>query len=437
MTTSTTAELEHWVNDARRRSLWLLDDLSDEQLIGPRLKIVNPLLWEIGHVAWFQERWVLREALGRDPLWPKADQWFDSTPVSHDVRWDLPLPSRTAMVQYAADVHRHVLAALDQLDERLEYFVKLALFHEDMHTEAFTYTRQTLGYPPPRSWEEETSATAAESSCGSHRGDVYFAGGVFMLGSSSGANFVFDNEQWAHRVEIAPFAIARCAVTQAEFAEFVDGGGYEHRELWTDAGWSWRESEQATQPVYWRRDDGGAWQRRVFDHSRPLEPNLPMMHVNYHEAAAYCRWAGRRLPTEAEWEFAASVGSAEAKQPLSSEKRRYPWGDEPPTVDRANLDWREGGTIAVDSLAAGDSADGCRQMIGNVWEWTATPFAPYPGFSPGPYRAYSQPWFGTHQVLRGGCWATRSRLIRNAYRNYYTPDRRDIWAGFRTCAVDL
>ncbi|MEK7831745.1 MAG: SUMF1/EgtB/PvdO family nonheme iron enzyme, partial [Acidobacteriota bacterium] len=148
---------------------------------------------------------------------------------------------------------------------------------------------------------------------------------------------------------------------------------------------------------------------------------------NWFEADAYCRWAGRRLPTEAEWEMAASSDS-------SGGKRIFPWGDEAPTPERANLDWLDGGLLPVDALPTGDSAFGCRQMIGNVWEWTVTDFAPFGGFAPGPYKEYSAPWFGDHKVLRGGCWATRSRLIRNGYRNFYKPDRRDVWAGFRTCA---
>jgi iron(II)-dependent oxidoreductase len=208
--------------------------------------------------------------------------------------------------------------------------------------------------------------------------------------------------------------------------------------LWSAEGWRWRESVNAEHPVYWRPAGKDQWEQRVFDQWLPLEPSLPVIHVNWHEAEAYCRWARRRLPTEAEWEMAASCEPAPDGRAITSRKRRYPWGDEPPTPDRANLDWRAlklGGCIPVNALPAGDSAFGVRQMIGNVWEWTATDFNAYPGFEPGPYKEYSAPWFGDHKVLRGGCWATRSRLIRNCYRNFYQPDRRDVWAGFRTCAL--
>jgi gamma-glutamyl hercynylcysteine S-oxide synthase len=167
----------------------------------------------------------------------------------------------------------------------------------------------------------------------------------------------------------------------------------------------------------------------------PLEDHLPVLHVNWHEASAYCRWAGRRLPTEAEWEMAACAEAKPDGGGIAERTRLYPWGDEPPTPERANLDWRNMGGIAVHALPAGESAFGCRQMIGNVWEWTSSTFGPFPGFVPGPYKEYSTPWFGDHKVLRGGCWVTRSRLARNHYRNFYKPDRHDVWAGFRTCAL--
>jgi iron(II)-dependent oxidoreductase len=222
---------------------------------------------------------------------------------------------------------------------------------------------------------------------------------------------------------VAPFAIARAPVTQAEFAAFVDDRGYERQKLWDAAAWEWRQLNDAAHPVYWRRQPGG-WLRRDFDRWLPLEPHRPVLHVSWHEATAYCRWAGRRLPTEVEWELAAA-GSA---------KRRFPWGDESP-AGQANLDSVRLCCADVAAFADGDSPFGCRQMIGNVWEWTASDFLPYPGFVVDPYREYSQPWFGTHKALRGGCWASRGRLLRNTWRNFYLPGRRDIWAGFRTCAL--
>jgi iron(II)-dependent oxidoreductase len=325
-----------------------------------------------------------------------------------------------------------VLAAvLDRLDAgplSLEdtYYILLSVFHEDMHGEAFAYTRQTLAYPAPRLG---TAPAGRAHPAGPWPGDVTVPAGGFLLGALPGEPFVFDNEKWAHPVDHPAFAIARAPVTQEQFAAFVEAGGYSRREFWGEDGWRWREAAGASHPVYWRRERGG-WQRRHFDRWLPLEPHRPVLHVNWFEADAYCRWAGRRLPTEVEWEAATNAASC------LSAKRRFPWGDADPGPDHANLDGRLIGCLDVSACAAGDSPLGCRQLVGNVWEWTASAFVPYPGFAPDPYEEYSRPWFGTHKVLRGGCWLTRARLLRNTYRNFYRPDRRDVWAGFRTCAVE-
>jgi iron(II)-dependent oxidoreductase len=433
------ALLAEWLRDARQRTLDLIADRSDDQLLGPRLAIVNPPLWEIGHLAWFAEHWILRHARRQPPLRSDADALYDSSAVPHATRWDLPLPSRAATLDYMRQVLERVLDVLDRgptLQER--YFILLAIFHEDMHGEAFFYTRQTLGYSRPRltplannslsrdrkgAVEDRPLPYGRGSDC---RGDGFVGGGTFLLGATPDEPFVFDNEKWAHPVPLRPFTIARAPVTQAEFAAFVEDNGYRRPELWSEAGWHWRQTAKAEQPLYWQRQ-GQDWLRRDFDRWLPLEPHRPVIHVNWYEAEAYCRWAGRRLPSEAEWEAAAS-GPAP--------KRRYPWGDAPPDATRAQLDGYALGCCDVAALPEGDSACGCRQMIGNVWEWTADDFGPYPGFTPDPYRDYSQPWFGTHKVLRGGAWPTRARLLRNTWRNFYKPDRRDVWAGFRTCAID-
>jgi iron(II)-dependent oxidoreductase len=427
-------ELERALVDARQRTLALVADLGDEQLRGPRLATVNPLLWEIGHVAWFQELWVLRHALGEAPIRADGDALWDSGAIAHDTRWDLPLPPRPETLRYMAEVCDRVRDRLgrEALPAALAYFVRYTTFHEDMHDEAFTYTRQTLDYRAPALSGHPGTGGAAQA--GAWRGDARVPGGPFVLGARADEPFVFDNEKWAHPVMLAPFAIARAPVSQSEFAEFVEDRGYGRKELWSDAGWRWREGAGAERPVYWRRA-GRGWERRDFDRWVPLEPHRPVIHVGWFEAEAYCGWARRRLPTEAEWEAAAAGEPDASGRSLSPRKRRFPWGDEPPTPERANLDGLALGGVDVAERSAGDSAFGCRQMIGNVWEWTASDFAPYPGFVADAYRDYSQPWFGTHKVLRGGAWVTRGRLIRNTWRNFYTPDRRDVWAGFRTCAV--
>ena len=423
------------VIDTRQRSLELLRDLNEDQLFGPRLPIVNPPLWEMGHLAWFGEKWVLRHAGERPPLRGDADSLFDSSVVPHDTRWDLPLPPRAATMDYMNQVQERILDVVHRGPTAEEaYFILLSVFHEDMHGEAFLYTRQTLGYSRPRLSPPGGYAIGqtegGSEGAGPLPGDVQIPGGTFRLGAGRDEPFVFDNEKWAHPVPLRPFAIARAPVTQAEFAAFVADDGYRRSELWGPAGWRWRQAGEVWHPIHWR-SEGNGWLRRDFDRWLPLEPHRPVIHVNWYEAEAYCRWAGRRLPTEAEWETAAAASGND----LSAPKRRFPWGDEPPNPARAQLDGYRLGCCNVAALPAGDSHFGCRQMIGNVWEWTASDFLPYPGFVADPYRDYSQPWFGTHKVLRGGAWTTRSRLLRNTWRNFYQPDRRDVWAGFRTCAL--
>jgi gamma-glutamyl hercynylcysteine S-oxide synthase len=461
----TSRDLIAIMHEFRARTLDLVADLDDQQMIGPRLPTVNPPLWEIGHVAWFQEFWVLRHLRKQKGLIENGDQVYNSTDVAHDTRWELLLPSRDATLRYMEAVLSHAVDALDcarPLSPEEFYFYLLATFHEGMHAEALAYTRQTLGYPAPRFASSETGAPGAHPAETMDLADVEIPGGEFLIGATPDFPFVFDNEKWAHPVEVKPFRIARTPVTNGEFLAFVEDGGYRKRQFWSDEGWRWlevggapqlensfagffnqtmgdrretrRTEERLAHPVYWRREASGRWRQRLFDRYVPFNERLPVVHVTWHEAGAYCNWAGRRLPSEAEWEMAASAEPSSDGRGISQHRRRFPWGNDPPTAARANLDWDNLGVVEVGACVEGDSAFGCRQMTGNVWEWTANSFSPYPGFSIDPYKEYSKPWFGTHKVLRGGCWATRSLLIRNTWRNFYTPDRNDVWAGFRTCA---
>jgi len=393
--------LERDLLASRERSARVTADLDGERLLGPHLPIVNPPLWEIGHVGWFQERWCLRlqpSGALADSMLPGADALYDSAAVAHDTRWDLPLPNLAATRAYLANVLERVRERLDREPDSdwVQYFVRLATFHEDVHAEAFHYTRQTLGYPDPFGAPPAAAVPAP-------RGDAEYPGGRFRLGAEPDEGFVFDNEKWAHEVEVAPFKMARAAVTNAEFLDYVMAGG--------------------PAPRYWRKADG-VWLQRRFDRWVPPAPEEPVLHVDWNEAQAYCRWARRRLPTEAEWEYAAATAA----------KQRYPWGDDEPSPMRANLGGA--GVRTVGDCVAGGNPAGARQLIGNVWEWTASTFAPYPGFVVDPYSEYSAPWFGTHKVLRGGSFATPARLIRNTWRNFYTADRGDVFTGFRTCAID-
>jgi iron(II)-dependent oxidoreductase len=434
MDESIIAELKAGLVASREHSTRVAAGFEGERLLGPKLAIVNPPLWELGHVAWFQEYWCLRrrgEDLVADCLVRGGDALYDSAKVAHDTRWDLPLPGLEATLSYQAEVLERVQRRLEREPENRElaYFAQLATFHEDMHAEAFHYTRQTLGYEDPYPMADGPSTHSGQArrmaDGAGPPGDVELAGGAFMLGAEPGGDFVFDNEKWAHEVRIAPFHIARAPVTNAQYLEFVQAGGYARREWWSDEGWAWKSREGLQAPKYWIEQDGG-WAQKRFDRIGPLRPALPVVHVNWHEANAYCRFADRRLPTEVEWEYAASWDRC------TQRKLAYPWGAEAPAAGHANLEGA--GPVETGSFAGGDAASGCRQMIGNAWEWTENTFAPYPGFVVDPYKEYSEPWFGTHKVLRGGSFATTRRLIRNTWRNFYTPDRYDVFAGFRTCA---
>jgi iron(II)-dependent oxidoreductase len=411
------AELRAQLQDARARTLALVGELPLAARLGPRLAIVNPPLWELGHVGWFQERWLLRRD-GEGPARDGADRLYDSARVANDTRWDLPLPSWQETLDDLARGLERALALLDEGREEDASFARLALLHEDMHGEALLYTRQTLAYPPP---PIPGAALAPPPGAGALPGDVGVPGGTYVLGDAGGDPWAMDNERPPRAVELASFRIARAPVTQAELAELVDAGGYARRALWSEEGWAWRERAGAELPAYWRRAAGGGYEVRRYDRWEPLAPHRPALHVNAHEAEAFCRFAGRRLPTEEEWEVAAGPG------------RRWPWGDAEPGPAHARLEAAALAPGDVGDCAAGDAACGARQLTGNVWEWTASPFLPHSGFVPGPYREYSEPWFGNHRVLRGGSFATRARLARVSYRNFFTPDRRDVLAGFRTC----
>ena len=428
---ATPRELSRQLREGRERTCRLTEDLTHDQLMGPMLPIVNPVLWEIGHVGWFHEFWTLRHVHGQESLLERSDRLWNSSTVAHDTRWDLDLPDRAGVFGYMADVLEQQLDHLGgDVSAPARYFYELSIRHEDMHVEALAYTRQTLGYARPHG----LGAPAPEHA-GAWAGDAKVPGGRWRLGATPDDGFVFDNEKWAHEVGLAPFEIAKAPVTNAEFAAFVEAGGYLRRELWSEEGWAWRERSGADKPVYWLAKDGGQWTWRRHGKTETLAPNAPVVFVTWYEADAWCRFAKRRLPTEAEWEAAAIGEPSRDGSRLSEVKRRWPWGEAAPTSEHANLDFAAGDPIDVAGCAAGDSAFGCRQMIGNVWEWTASDFVPFAGFSADPYEDYSRPWFGTRKVLRGGAFATSARIARPLYRNFFTPDRNDVIAGFRTCAL--
>lgn len=432
----TTTQLIAMMQDARSRTRELVDDLSDEQLIGPKLATVNPLRWEIGHVAYFYEYFILRQLYGYESVLgnQQADALYDSINVHHETRWDLPLLSREQTHQYMQNVLDALINRLHdngaEASEQDSFIYQFGVFHEDMHTEAFIWGRQTLAYPTPKFALAED--VTGHRQAGAYPGYVDVPGGTFMLGATIEAPFMFDNEKYAHEVRVEPFSIAKAPVTNAGFAAFIEEGGYQRDEFWSEEGLRWRQQNNAEHPGYWQRDGDDGWLMRKFDQWYPLAANEAVIHITWYEADAYCRWAGVRLPTEIEWEVAA-LGEPDAAGNLAATKRRYPWGNEIPDATHASLDGRALGCIDVAALPAGDSAFGCRQMLGNVWEWTSDTFQPFPGFSADAYKEYSTMLFGDTKVLRGGAWTSRSRMMHGTYRNFFEPDRWNIFSGFRTC----
>ena len=431
-----TAHLIKIMQDARLRTLDLVKGLSPEQLIGPKIDTINPLLWEIGHVAYFYEYFILRKMYGYDSLLgQKADDLYDSIKIHHKARWDLPLLSLEEILKYMENVQTRLIERLDDgLANKSDSFIyQYGVFHEDMHTEAFLWARQMLGLPSPE-FSNYKKNNYAEIGGGSHPGFVDVPGGIFDLGGSDEQPFIFDNEKWSHPVFFEPFSIAKAPVTNSEFATFVEDKGYQRDELWSKEGLIWRNKKNNQYPCYWKLLRKNYWGVRLFDEIIPLPPNQPVCHVNWHEANAYCEWAGLRLPREVEWEVAA-LADISSQGGLSPVKRVYPWGSSPPTPKKANFDGVRIGCTDVGALPDGDSALGCRQMLGNIWEWTADTFQPYPGFSADTYKEYSSMLFGTTKVLRGGAWTARSRMLHSTYRNFFEPVRQDIFSGFRTCKV--
>ena len=412
----------------RNSTLAIYSHLTDGQLQVPQLPTVNPPLWELGHLAWFQEHWCRRHKTDRALLpsrYPHFDDWYDSSVIAHAARWALPHPDRQVILQQMRETLDDALNELAQADDAGRYFFELALRHEAMHAEALRMTLQTLALPAPPRVDSTLRDPPLRAGAATAPSDVAFAGGVFLMGTQpQTSRFVFDNEKWAHPVRVDAFAIANQCVSNAEFARFVDDGGYARQECWSGPGWAWRSSASADHPVYWR-NDGRAWLARTNDRWQRVDAAHPVIHVNLHEAQAYCAWAGRRLPAEAEWEFAATAGGS----PVT-----FPWGDDAARLRDCVLDART--DRPAPAAAAAGSLGPLLHLIGNVWEWTETPFLPYPGFAPDPYADYSAPWFGDHTVLRGGSFVTSPWLIHSRFRNFYTPERRDMFAGFRTCALN-
>jgi len=417
------------LDEARRRSLALLDRLSEEQQLAQHSPLMSPLVWDLAHVGNYEELWLLRELAAIPPTSPVYDDIYNAFDHPRATRTALPLLGPAEARRYIADVRGVALDVLDGLefdagkpllDEAFVY--GMVIQHEHQHDETMLATLQLMdgGYrpvaPPPPPGGPLPSA------------EVRVAGGRFVMGTDT-EPWAYDNERPAHDVELAPFSIDTAPVTNEAFSEFMADGGYDARNLWAPAGWTWRSDNGISHPGTWRAEGDGGWSRLRLGWKEELPMDEPVQHVSWYEADAFARWAGKRLPTEAEWEMAASWDPR-------GNKRRHPWGDDDVSSTRANLGQRHYRPAAVGAYPDGVSPWGCHQMLGDVWEWTSSDFAAYPGFASFPYREYSEVFFGTdYKVLRGGSWATHPSAIRTTFRNWDFPTRRQIFSGFR-CARD-
>ncbi len=415
--------------EARERTLSLVESVSEHNLTRQHDRLMSPLVWDLGHIAAFEDLWLCQRAGGLEPLHPELADIYDAAETPRPVRGHVRHLPHGEALEFLGDVRARSMEVLDRTtldpdgrDPRSGAFAwEMVIQHEHQHCETMlqTLTLAAPGvYSPARGVRRPGPATRSGET-------VHVEAGPFEMGAEGGA-FTYDNERPRHTVDLPAFEIDVTPVTNGDFEAFVADGGYERDELWSVDGLRWRFTEGVQRPLYWTTTGG----ERRFHATEQRDPTLPVMHVSWFEADAFARWRGARLPTEPEWEKAA------AHDPATGESRLRPWGDADPTPELANIDQLAFGPAPVGSLPAGASARGVLGMIGDCWEWTASPFGGYPGFEAFPYPEYSEMFFGDrYRVLRGASWATRPSAARNTFRNWDFPDRRQIFAGFR-CARD-
>ncbi|WP_231390336.1 ergothioneine biosynthesis protein EgtB [Nocardia sp. CNY236] len=410
---------------ARQRTLALTDCVEDAELVAQHSRLMSPLVWDLAHIGNQEELWLVREVGGRESVRADIDGLYDAFKHARANRPGLPLLDPTQARRYIGTVRDMVWDVLERstlqgtrLVDRGFAFGMIAQ-HEQQHDETMLATHQL------RAGAAVLSAPAAPTASVAVTGDVVVPAGEFTMGTSTDA-WALDNEGPAHQVWLPGFAIDAAPVTNAQYVAFIDDGGYQRPELWSARGWAHRIEAELVAPQFWERDSSGSWCRRVFGVTTPLRPRQPVVHVCWFEAEAYANWAGKRLPTEAEWEKAARF------DPATGAVRRFPWGDTEPGASTANLGQRHLEPAEVGAYPAGASAIGAHQMIGDVWEWTASSFDAYPGFHAFPYREYSEVFFGgDYRVLRGGSFGTDPVACRGTFRNWDHPIRRQIFSGFR------
>jgi iron(II)-dependent oxidoreductase len=423
-------EIADLLTEARERTLLLISVLSDEELHQQHDPLMSPIIWDVGHIAHFEELWLTQNLDG--PIeFSEMPGLYNPFEHPRATRASLALPTLAEMMGRLREIRGRVLDRLNivQFDDanpllREGYVYNMVLQHEYQHNETILQTlqlkkgepyhapRRVTFAPRPVAWPEMVS----------------FGGGRVSIGTQD-RTAAYDNERPQHSIELPPFQIDRYPVANGQYLEFIQGNGYERKEFWSEGGRRWLAESGAVTPKYWSRA-GDGWITRAMDVERPLDPTRPVCHVCYYEAEAFAAWAGKRLPTEFEWEVAASWN------PSTMRAQGFPWGDSPADAQSANIDQLAFDTAPIGTFDRNVSPLGCYGMIGDVWEWTSSDLGPYPGFQSFPYKEYSEEFFGPdYKVLRGGSWATRPGAIRATFRNWDYPIRRQIFSGFR-CAQD-
>ncbi len=427
-------ELVDALTDAREHTRDLLDRLDANNLVTQHSALMSPLVWDLAHIGWYEENWLLRELGASTPDREGFDEIYDAFSNPRSDRPNLPLLEPEAAWRYCDDVRSRALEHLESLDldsgQALlagGFVYGLVAQHELQHNETMLQTLQLRTTPYPLD-DREPAGHATGPATRDRLPEATFEGGEVDVGSTH--HWAYDNERPATTVRLAAYAIDSAPVTNTAYQAFIAEGGYQTESLWTPEGWSYIRSEAISAPLAWESDAEAGWTRGRLGNVEPIPEHEPVQHVSWYEADAYARWVGKRLPTEAEWEAAACW------HPRERRATTYPWGDvfEP---DRANVGRRRFGPSPVGAFTRGESALGCQQMTGDVWEWTSSDFLAYPDFEAFPYREYSEAFFGAeYKVLRGGSWATSPAVARASFRNWDYPSRRQLFVGFR-CARDL
>ena len=425
---SSTAQLVDALHETRERTLALVASIPDEDLERVHSTLMSPLVWDLGHIAAFEDLWLVHRFGGQPLLRDDLADVYDAFETPRAGRGELPFLTAGPARAYLDEVRDRTLEVIAEQGTADGLMHEMVIRHEQQHNETMLQTIQLArlsGYRPPpvRHGAARTPDRNGGARAAMGLELIEVPAGPCTIGTGP-TGFAYDNERPRHRTDVRGYLIGRIPITNASYLTFVEGGGYERREWWSDEGWAWKEEYDITRPAGWTSGLDAEWRLGQLE---PLHPHRPVVHVSWFEADAFARAHDARLPTEIEWEKAATWDQETVLA------HAYPWGNDPPVGGvHGNLDHVSTGPEPAGAHPQGASPYGCQAMIGDVWEWTASDFAAYPGFEPFPYREYSEVFFGPdYKVLKGGSWATRARVIAPAFRNWDYPQRRQIFTGFR------